>query len=390
MALTEEQKAEVRRRHAEAKASGKGYGLGQALAEEFGVKVQAIYDLVKKSAQPVDPTSDDFDNPAYNVKGTSTLYDADGKIKQKWVKTEKDSSPETARLIFETLKDDLPKLPARKAEGKTFSKDLLSVIPFGDPHIGMHAWGEETGDDFDLKIAERDLCAAVDRLVNTAPDTEECLIVNLGDFFHADNMDAKTWRSGHNLDVDSRWAKVLRVGIKAMRQCIESALAKHRRVTVINAIGNHDDHSSLFLTIALSHIYEDEPRVTINDLPRAAHFHEFGKVMIAVTHGHSIKMANLPSVSAAEEPAMWGRTAFRYGLTGHIHHDSAKEYAGMKVESFRTLSARDAYAAAHGYKSGRDMKLIVMHREYGEIERHTVSVEMLGGRQKREKSQLSA
>lgn len=377
MRLTPEQRSEIKRRFDEA---GGRHGIISELMQEYGVTwktVQAIVGGKYAINARVDATTDDHENPLYNVRGTSTLYDADGKIKQKWVKTERDKDPETARIIFESFKDDLPKLPARRAGGKSYSKDLLSVIPFGDPHIGMHAWGEETGDDFDLKIAERDLCGAVDRLVNTAPDTEECLIANLGDYFHADNMDAKTWRSGHSLDVDSRWAKVLRVGIKAMRQCIESALEKHKRVTVINAIGNHDDHSSLFLTIALGHIYEDEPRVAINDLPRAVHFHEFGKVMLAVTHGHSIKMAALPQVAASEEAAMWGRTEFRYGLTGHIHHDSAKEYAGMKVESFRTLAARDAYAASHGYRSGRDMKLLVMHREFGEVERHTVSVEML-------------
>ena len=375
--LTDEQKRELLARYREARASGKWYGFAQQLAEEYGVKVQSIYDLAKNDAKRVTPSSDEFDNDAFVIKGTTTWYGSDGKLTQKIIKTERDKSPETARLIFESMKEALPKLPPRPHKGKSVSDDLLSVIPFGDPHIGLYSWAEETGDDFDLTIAERDLCAAVDRLVKTAPDTRECLIANLGDYFHADNMDGETWRSGHKLDVDSRWAKVLRVGIKAMRQCIESALAKHEKVTVINAIGNHDDHSSLFLSIALSHIYEDEPRVVINDLPRAVHFHEFGRVMFAITHGHSIKMASLPLVSATEEPEIWGRTRFRYGLTGHIHHDSMKEFNGMKVESFRTLSARDAYAASHGYKSGRDMKCLVFHKDFGEVERHTVSVDML-------------
>jgi hypothetical protein len=64
-------------------------------------------------------------------------------------------------------------------------------------------------------------------------------------------------------------------------------------------------------------------------------------------------------------------------LSGHIHHDSKKEYNGVIVESFRTLAARDAWHASMGYKAGRDMKAILMHREFGEIERHVVTVEML-------------
>lgn len=368
----------VRARYKELSETGGAENVCEKIMAEFGLARRTIFRIVAEGrASNPDPTSEEHENPDYLVKATSTLYDANGKQVLKWIKAEKDSQTDTLKEMFEAMREDLPRIPKRKAEKKTYSRNLLSVIPFGDPHIGVLAHAKESGASYDLKMAERDLCAAVDRLVNTAPDSEHCLIVNLGDFYHSDFIDSRTWRSGHALDTDSRYSKTIRVGVRAMRQCIESALEKHKTVTVINAIGNHDDHTSLWLTLCLGYIYEHEPRVTINDLPRAVHFHEFGKVMIAVTHGHSIKMANLPLVAASEEAEMWGRTAFRYGLTGHIHHDSAKELSGMKVESFRTLAARDYYAASHGYKSGRDMKLLVMHKDYGEVERHTVSIEML-------------
>jgi hypothetical protein len=88
-------------------------------------------------------------------------------------------------------------------------------------------------------------------------------------------------------------------------------------------------------------------------------------------------MDKLPGVVAALFPEQWGRTSFRIGLTGHVHHDQRKEYNGMTVESARTLSARDAYAAAHGYQSLRDMKCLVLHKDHGEVERHTVNPGML-------------
>jgi hypothetical protein len=46
------------------------------------------------------------------------------------------------------------------------------------------------------------------------------------------------------------------------------------------------------------------------------------------------------------------------------------ELPGLLCESFRTLAARDAYATGAGYRAGRDMRLIVHHREDGEIERY--------------------
>jgi hypothetical protein len=158
---------------------------------------------------------------------------------------------------------------------------------------------------------------------------------------------------------------------------IDSALSHHRTVKVINATGNHDDTSSLFLSVALANMYESEPRVIIDDSPTPFHYVEWGDCMFGVHHGHSCKPDKLPGVMAADQPQMWGRTTYRYWYTGHIHHDTKKEYAGVTQESFRTLAAKDAYATWGGYRSGQDSKCIVLHKNFGEVERHTVNLAMI-------------
>ena len=80
---------------------------------------------------------------------------------------------------------------------------------------------------------------------------------------------------------------------------------------------------------------------------------------------------------ATDKPKEWGESMYRYWLLGHIHSDVQREYQGVRVESFRTLAARDAWAASMGYRSGRDMKAIILHRQFGEVARHLVSVDML-------------
>jgi hypothetical protein len=95
-----------------------------------------------------------------------------------------------------------------------------------------------------------------------------------------------------------------------------------------------------------------------------------------------MKMDQLPITIASDYAEEWGRTKHRYCLTGHIHHDSkvkkvGQEYTGMYVESFRTLAAKDSYATWGGWRSKRDTKCIVYHRELGEIERYTASVDSL-------------
>ena len=65
------------------------------------------------------------------------------------------------------------------------------------------------------------------------------------------------------------------------------------------------------------------------------------------------------------------------GGSGHVHHQDIKEYRGGVVEYFRTLAARDAWHAGQGYRAGRDMRLIVLHKDHGEVERHRCDVAML-------------
>ncbi len=315
----------------------------------------------------------------YHVKGVSTYYNKEGKPAGQWVKTSVDAErqAEFIRASFAALIDDLPQAMPEPAPTAALDK-LMSAYVIGDAHIGMRAWGEEAGGDWDMAIGERVQCAAMASLVAASPASHRAIIINTGDLLHADNMDGVTTRSGHILDTDGRYAKMIRVGIKVMRQCITSALQKHQTVEVINAIGNHDDTGAIWLSEALRHIYENEPRVKINTSPAAFMYVEHGKVLLGVHHGHSCKTERLPGVMAADQAQAWGRTEFRHWLIGHVHHQSVKEYAGVTVESFNTLTAKDAYAAWGGYRARQQMTCITYHAEYGEVARNLVNPKMIG------------
>jgi hypothetical protein len=325
-------------------------------------------------ADMVKPTAE-----GYHVKGTSTYYNKDGTIRGQWVKTNKDPEHRLEQLFqaVADLAEPFRGLHDPVAPPEDTDADLLCVYPMGDPHLGMHSWSRETGQDFNLKIAEASLVAAVDHLVNLAPRAKEALILNLGDFFHSDSQENRTARSGHQLDVDSRWSKVLGIGIRAMRRVIDRALEKHERVTVVCEIGNHDDHSSIMLALCLANYYEREPRVVIDTSPAKFHWYRFGANLIGTTHGDTVKADKLAGVMATDRAKDWGETLHRYWYTGHVHHDSLKEYPGCVVETFRTLAARDAWHSAAGYRSGRDMKLDVLHRTHGRINRHVVGIQQL-------------
>ena len=315
----------------------------------------------------------------YAVSGTSTLYDPQtGVAKLQWVKTKADTEKqiELVHEAVEAMCDDVPRYKPKK-EPVLANSELMSVIPFGDPHFGLYCWAEEVGNDFNIDIARRDLCNAVAYLVSQSPQSKRCLIANLGDFFHADNLQGTTAKSGNVLDTDTRLPKVIRVGVAAMRTCIETALDRCETVEIVNAIGNHDEVLSMAMSILLSNVYENEPRVIVHDQPTRRHYIRHGKVLIGITHGDKSKDTALPGIMATERPADWGETEYRYYYRGHNHTDTKQEYPGCTVEQFRTLAPGDAYAVGGGWLSGRDMKLIVMHADYGEVSRTTCGINML-------------
>jgi len=241
----------------------------------------------------------------------------------------------------------------------------------------MLAWEAECGASWDLKIAQDTFCKLFDSLIDAAPRCHKVVIENLGDLLHYDNIMGVTSRSGHHLDTDGRYAKMVDVVIIILRFIITKCLQHFGAVHIINAIGNHDDVGAIWISRLLAVAYEDEPRVTVDTNPGPCSYVRFGSTLIGVHHGHTIKMAKLPGVMATDKRKDWGDTDFQYWHTGHIHHDStfiAQEFPSCKVESFRTLAPKDSYATWGGWRSGQDSKCIIFHEKFGEVSRITKNI----------------
>lgn len=357
-------------------------GNAKAASRELGVSDSSVYRamtaLRRRAAlsgySPEHGLVEGVPDGFYLGRGYSRqTRDPDGNII--WLR----ASPDHERqheMLLEHLCDRLEnhKLPKIRQPKGRLKSDLMTLYPMGDPHIGMYSWAEETGEDVDCDITQRCLLGAADYLVDAAPDTEEGWILNLGDLFHADNMRSETERSGAKLDTDTRWGRVLDIGIDTMLRVVDRALQKHKRVHVRNVIGNHDDHTSVMLSKTMELFYRNNPRVTIHAQPNFFWYRSFGKVLIGSTHGDQTKPDQLPGIMAHDVPELWGDTLYRYWHTGHVHHDAKKEYPGCVWRSHRTLVGKDAYHARAGYRSGRSMSFFTYDAEYGEDEKRTFDV----------------
>jgi len=311
------------------------------------------------------------------VRGTSTLY-KDGVAKIQWVKTRLDDDQHQQMMLeaIEAMKEDIPRVSLTNPPPLGNDK-LCNCYVITDYHFAMMSWKEETGADWDLKIAEDLIIKWFAQAIQQSPDANHAVFAQLSDFLHFDGMDAVTPASKHLLDVDSRFAKVVRSAIRILRTIIDMLLTKHQTLHIIMADANHDPVSQIWLREWFSVLYENEPRVTVDRSPNPYNAHEFGKVALFFHHGHKKNVATISSVFAAQFREMYGRTKHAYAHMGHLHHIDVKENNLMIVEQHRTLAANDAYGARGGYLSGRDAKVITYHKSFGEVSRLTINSDML-------------
>jgi hypothetical protein len=319
-------------------------------------------------------------SPMRIAKGVSTLYDGDGQIRLQWVKDQLDTEQweQIKRAAVEALAIELPKYKPVPWRGVS-TPDLMTQYTLTDSHVGMLAWGRETGEPWDLKIAEDVLVGCFEQMIIAAPPAKYGFLCQLGDFLHQDGFAAVTPASGHNLDSDGRFEKIVEVALRILRRVITMMLHKHESVAVLLAEGNHDPVSSSWLRVLFKALFENEPRVRVIQSPLPYYCIQFGETMVGAHHGHLKANAGLPLLFAAQFPKEWGATTKRYIHTGHWHHVDEKEHNGVTVIQHPTLAARDAYAARMGYVALRQVTAITYHQSFGKVRTDTIVPEMLEG-----------
>lgn len=264
--------------------------------------------------------------------------------------------------VSEAFKD----IPAYVAQETEFTaSDLCTVYPLMDLHMGMYAWSDETGgDDYDLQHAANDIKRTFTSLDKLTPVGGQAVLILGGDTLHANDMRAETPKSKHKLDVDGRHYKVLDESIRAISWIIEHLAARHDKVTVRVLAGNHDPESHLVLTFALAERYRDINRIVIEKSPLDLFMFRWGNSLIAAHHGDKSPPQRL-AMMLADTCTFWSEVRHRHILTGHIHHESAKDFPGIKWESLRAFCPPDAYGA--GFAPRRAMTAMVFDSVKGRV-----------------------
>ena len=346
------------------------------IAQEYGMNIRTVEqrssNLARKGHGHGNKAVAKYVPDGFAVKGTSTMIDAEGNEKIRWVKTSIDN--ERLEVLMEQAREafcsDLPKAIPSESPNVNFDDDTLAMYPVFDLHIGAMAHKHECGENYDTATAEKVMNGFFDYAVDKAPNSKNAVLVLGGDFLHYDSLEAKTPASGHILDSDSRYAKIVYVAIRSVRRAISRMMEKHQAIDIKVISGNHDEAGMVWMRAALAAFYEDEPRVNVDVSPAAMMMTKFGTTLIGYTHGHQMRKADTRlTVMATDFRKLFGQSDYVYTHSGHWHSQKITETNLGIDEVHGQLGSPDAYSANGGWRSQRQAAVIIYHKEFGEIGR---------------------
>lgn len=243
---------------------------------------------------------------------------------------------------------------------------LLFELPIMDFHLGKLSWLEETGQDYDLKIAEKLWRKVILDLITKAlrfGEVEKIIFPVGQDFFHFDTPRGTT-TAGTQLDTDTRWQKMFRKGVELLVWAIEE-LVKIAPVEVMWIPGNHDQMLSYAAVIGLYQRYSESQNVTVNTLATPRKYILFGKNLIGYSHGDR-EGKRLQGLMQIEAPDLWGKSIFREFHIGHLHTETTATSNGIIFRQISSITASDAWHGENGFLgSTRQAQGFIWSKESG-------------------------
>ena len=262
------------------------------------------------------------------------------------------------------------KIPKLKAAG-----DHLLEIALYDAHFGLLAWAKETGEDYDLKIAEARYMAAANELLSRSKgfNIERILFPIGNDFFHVNNPENVTPTAHNVLDVDGRLAKVIEHGQAALIRAIDEC-SKVAPVDVLWVPGNHDPQTSYFLCRIIDAWFRNNENVNVDVSPRTRKYFRYGSTLLGFTHGNEERHGDLPTVMASECREDWAKARHFEWHIGHYHKRREMRYSAgdtfgvVRVKTIPSIAGTDAWHFKKGYVEGsRVADAFIYNRDTGPV-----------------------
>ena len=313
--------------------------------------------------------------PGFRLKGYSTLTkNLSGE--SMWIKATEDN-PLINDIVNSALRGaaiELTNIEIPKFLGTDLDADIIPWFNIGDGHLGVIAFESVVGYENNIEITKRELLTAMLTLIDESPRSERCVINDLGDMTHYQNMNAMS-ESGHQFDYDKAFPIMIDVYVSVMKAIVNHALSKFKHVDVIINQGNHSRENDFWMAVFLRNMYEHTGRLHVLNNHNVFIPYRMGNTFIMTHHGDKSPPDKLAGVMQTDYSDDWGESVYRYAWTAHTHTMRAKEYPGLIWESWNQINRGDKYAQEHAWRSRKCMTRVDMSRTYGEVSRRLIPIE---------------
>lgn len=287
--------------------------------------------------------------------------------------------------IQDGILDLLSKVPSWRGRLPTPKRivrgaDHMLEISLYDVHFGKLCWGEETGTDYDLKIAVDDYMGAAEDLLDRVSGFKiEKIILPIGhDCFHYDNPKKETANGTLVDSTDDRISKVFSGVVDAVSGLV-LRLREIAEVEILWIPGNHDSLTSFYLAFVLSKMFEKDSRVSVDYGPQLHKYRKYGVSLIGYDHGEKMPLDNLALLMATDVPELFAESFCRMWRVGHFHTRKEVRFIGsdtrkgVNITVIPSLSGTDFWHYKMGYVNGqRAAEAALWNRETGYVGSFTV------------------
>lgn len=290
--------------------------------------------------------------PEWNV---NTNYQIKVWLKRKLTKSQKSHLDN----VLERMKDHAPKY--KKIKRKVIDNPHMLEIALFDAHFGKLAWGGETLEDYDCKIAsELYMNACKDLLDRAAPFNVDRILFPIGhDLFHMNDATGCTPKGNNQLDIDNRLGKVIDIAQEAVVKAIDLC----RNVAPVDIVfipGNHDPDLARMFALTIKAWYRNCDDVTVDSGCISRKYYRYGTLLLGMTHrarfkGGGLSPERLLGIMATEAKQDWADTKWHEWHLGDQHRkigasfmDNLEEL-GVRVRWLPSLNGQDKWHFDEGY-----------------------------------------
>lgn len=248
----------------------------------------------------------------------------------------------------------------------------LLVIDPADVHLGKLCSAYETGDEYNIEIAENRLVEGVQGILAKSQgfNIDQILFISGNDKLHVDTPKSTT-TSGTHQDTSLMWYDAFRFAVAIERRVLDMLLPIAPVHYQYNP-SNHDYTNGFFMAQTVQAWYGNSTSITFDVSTAHRKYRKYHRNLIASTHGDGAKEADLALLMAHEAAEYWAECPHRYVYTHHLHHKRSKDYMSVCVETLRSPSGTDSWHHRNGYQHApKAIEGFIHNKEHGQIARIT-------------------